>query len=56
MNRILADLPKTIPTAHVISAAGCAGQPDGLHFLRTRRGIGKLGTRYAETMLPLLAV
>src|SRR6185503_19688546 len=33
MNQIIDELPKTIPTAHVISSAGCeAIPPDHLHF------------------------
>jgi Carbohydrate esterase, sialic acid-specific acetylesterase len=52
MNRIIDDLPKTIPTAHVISSKGCAGRPDHLHF--TPAGYRELGTRYAEKMLSLL--
>lgn len=53
MNKIIADLPKTIPTAHVISSDGCACRPDHLHF--TPAGYRELGKRYADTMLPLLA-
>ena len=52
MNKIIGDLPKTIPTAHVVSSDGCAGRPDHLHF--TPAGYRELGKRYAETMLPLL--
>lgn len=52
MNEIIATLPGTIPTAHVVSAAGCACRPDHLHFLPA--GYRLLGERYAETMLPLL--
>ncbi len=52
MNKIIADLPKTIPTAHVVSSAGCLSQRDRLHF--TPAGYRELGTRYAQTMLPLL--
>ena len=53
MNKIIDDLPKTIPTAHVVSSAGCeAIPPDHLHF--TPAGYRLLGTRYGETMLPLL--
>jgi hypothetical protein len=52
MNKIIDDLPKTIPTAHVISSEGCAALPDRLHF--TPAGYRELGKRYAETMLPLL--
>ena len=52
MNRIIGELPLTIPTAHVISSAGCASRPDHLHF--TPAGYRELGKRYADTMLPLL--
>jgi alpha-L-fucosidase 2 len=52
MNRIIAELPKTIPTAHFIPSDGCAGRPDRLHF--TPAGYRELGKRYAETMLSLL--
>jgi alpha-L-fucosidase 2 len=52
MNKIIGELPKTIPTAHVISSQGCAGRPDRLHFAPA--GYRELGTRYAQTMLPLL--
>ena len=52
MNKIIGELPKTIPTAHVVSSAGCIGRPDRLHF--TPEGYRELGKRYAETMLPLL--
>ena len=52
MNKIIDDLPKTIPTAHVISSKGCTGRPDHLHF--TPAGYRELGTRYGEEMLSLL--
>ena len=53
MNKIIDELPKTIPTAHVISSAGCTAiPPDHLHF--TPEGYRELGTRYAEEMLSLL--
>lgn len=52
MNSIIAELPKTIPTAHVISSAGCISRPDHLHF--TPAGYREFGKRYAETMLSLL--
>jgi len=51
MNTIIDDLPKTIPTAHVISATGCT-KANSVHF--NPAGYRLLGTRYAETMLPLL--
>jgi alpha-L-fucosidase 2 len=52
MNKIIDDLPKTIPTAHVVSSAGCTSRPDHLHF--TAAGYRELGARYAQTMLLLL--
>lgn len=52
MNKIIDDLPKTIPTAHVISSKGCPCRPDHLHF--TPEGYRELGSRYAGEMLSLL--
>ena len=52
MNPIIATLPKTIPTAHVVSSAGCPCHTDHLHF--TPEGYRELGQRYAATILPLL--
>lgn len=52
MNTIIATLPKTIPTSHVISSAGCTDGRDNLHF--NAAGYRKLGTRYAVKMLSLL--
>lgn len=52
MNKIIDELPRTIPTAHVISSAGCASRQDHLHF--TPAGYREFGKRYAEAMLPLL--
>lgn len=54
MNKIIAELPKTIPTAHVISSAGCKARPDRLHF--TAEGYRELGKRYGEKMLALMGV
>ena len=51
MNTIIDDLPKTIPTAHVISATGCT-KANSLHF--NPAGYRELGVRYAQAMLPLL--
>src|SRR4029077_4950252 len=48
MNRIIAELPKTIPTAHVVSSEGCLARPDHLHF--TPEGYRELGKRYGEKM------
>jgi hypothetical protein len=52
MNSIIAQLPDTTPTAHVISSAGCECKPDHLHF--TPAGYRELGKRYGEKMLSLL--
>ena len=49
MNRIIAELPKTLPNSHVISSAGCTCSPDRLHF--NTAGYRTFGTRYAEQML-----
>lgn len=51
-NSIIATLPLTIPTAHVVPSLGCEGKPDHLHF--TAAGYRELGRRYAQVMLPLL--
>ena len=52
MNKIIATLPQTIPTAHVISSEGCTQRGDKLHF--TAAGYRKLGERYGKEMLSLL--
>ena len=54
MNAIIAELPKSIPNAHVISSAGCKARPDRLHF--TAAGYRELGKRYGEKMLSLLGI
>lgn len=54
MNAIIAELPRTIPTAHFVSSDGCEAVSDKLHF--SPAGYRALGRRYAETMLPLLGV
>jgi len=51
MNPIIATLPDTIPTAHVISSQGCTAK-DNAHF--DSAGIRELGRRYAEKMLSLM--
>ena len=48
-NEVIAKVPEVIPTAHVISSAGC---PGGLHF--SAEGYRLLGKRYALKMLELL--
>ncbi|QKZ15785.1 sialate O-acetylesterase [Spirosoma sp. KUDC1026] len=52
MNKIIATLPQTIPTAHVISSAGCTDSADNLHF--NAAGYRELGKQYANQMLTLL--
>lgn len=52
MNAIIAQLPKVIPNAHVISSSGCPDAADNLHF--TAEGYRKLGKRYAAEMLSVL--
>src|SRR4029078_10585233 len=52
MNPIIAELPKAIPNAHVISSAGCECRRDRLHF--TPAGYRELGRRYAAEMLAIL--
>jgi hypothetical protein len=52
MNAIIANLPATIPTAHVISSSGCTAKADNIHF--NAAGYRKLGERYATKMLSLL--
>ena len=52
MNRIIDELPKTIPNCYVISSAGCTAiPPQHLHF--TPAGYRELGKRYGENMLSL---
>ncbi|MEI6862154.1 MAG: sialate O-acetylesterase [Verrucomicrobiota bacterium] len=53
MNAIIDELPKAIPTAHVISAEGCT-PANSLHF--DPAGYRELGTRYAVAMIPLLGL
>jgi len=52
MNKIIEELPRTIPTAHFVSSDGCAGRPDHLHF--TPAGYRELGARYGLKMLSVL--
>lgn len=54
MNQIIATLPQTIPTAHIISSAGCPDGPDNLHF--SAQGYRMLGKRYGVKMLDLLGL
>lgn len=52
MNAIIAGLPEVVPTAHVISSAGCTSRRDHLHF--DPAGYRELGRRYGVMMLSLL--
>lgn len=49
MNSIIRTLPQMIPTAGVVSSAGCSCATDSLHF--DAAGYRELGRRYAEKML-----
>jgi hypothetical protein len=53
MNTIIDKIPETIPTAHVVSSAGCVGQ-DIAHF--NSEGYRKLGKRYAIKMLSSMGI
>lgn len=52
MNAVIAELPKTIPTAHFVASDGCEAVADKLHF--SPAGYRELGERYARVMLPLI--
>ena len=52
MNTIIDELPRTIPTARVISSKGCSSRRDRLHF--TPEGYREIGRRYAAAMLQFL--
>ena len=49
-NKIVAELPKTLPNSHVISSAGCTSN-DRLHF--DSAGSREFGKRYGLKMLSL---
>lgn len=52
MNRIIDELPKTIPNSYVISSAGCQCRADRLHF--TTPGYREFGRRYGGKMLSIM--
>lgn len=52
MNKLIDQLPQTIPNTYIISSAGCPAAADHLHF--TAEGYRKLGRRYGAKMLELL--
>jgi hypothetical protein len=51
-NKIMAELPNTLPNSYVISSAGCACNTDRMHF--SPAGSREFGKRYGEKMLSLL--
>ena len=51
-NKIMAELPKTLPNSYVVSSAGCTCNPDHMHF--DSAGSREFGTRYGEAMLKAL--
>lgn len=51
-NAIIDRINETIPTAYPVSALGCPGARDHLHF--TAEGYRILGRRYADVMMSLL--
>ena len=51
-NKIMAELPKTLPNAHVVSSAGCTCNSDHMHY--NSAGSRELGKRYGEIMLAAL--
>lgn len=53
-NPVINRLPKTIPTAHVVSSVGCTLQSDNIHF--DSQGYRKLGRRYAKEALSVLGI
>ena len=53
-NNTIDRLPSVIPTAHVVSSAGCTLQSDNLHF--DSQGYRKLGRRYAKEALGVLGI
>ena len=53
-NNTIDRLPKTIPTAHVVSSVGCTLQSDNIHF--DSQGYRKLGRRYAKDALSVLGI
>ncbi|MBN1123945.1 MAG: carbohydrate binding domain-containing protein [Sedimentisphaerales bacterium] len=51
MNKIIAELPKTIVNSYIVSSAGCMHKGDRLHF--NSSGYREFGKRYAEIILSL---
>jgi len=51
-NKIMAELPKTLPNSYVISSTGCTCNPDHMHF--NSAGSSEFGKRYGEKMLSVM--
>ena len=51
-NKIMAELPKTLPNSYVVSSAGCTCNSDHMHF--DSAGSREFGKRYGEAMLKAL--
>jgi hypothetical protein len=51
-NKIMAELPKTLPNSYVISSAGCTCNSDHMHF--NSAGSREFGRRYGEKMLAVM--
>lgn len=51
-NKIMAELPKTLPNSYVVSSAGCTCNPDHMHF--NSAGSREFGKRYGEKMLAVM--
>jgi len=51
-NKIMAELPKTLPNSYVISSAGCTCNTDHMHF--NSAGSREFGKRYGEKMLSIM--
>src|SRR6185436_13720160 len=48
-NKIMAELPKTLPNSYVVSSAGCTCNSDHMHF--NSAGSREFGKRYGEKMI-----
>ena len=51
-NKIMAELPKTLPNSYVVSSAGCTCNSDHMHF--NSAGSREFGKRYGEKMLSVI--
>ncbi|HEY5040952.1 MAG TPA: sialate O-acetylesterase [Verrucomicrobiae bacterium] len=51
-NKIMSELPNTLPNSYVISSAGCTCNTDHMHF--NSAGSREFGERYGEKMLSLM--